>query len=704
MIKVDYLLERNYGDEVKIFKPDRIPNNLPDLVYIEGPNSSGKSTLLNIIALGFYGLKKEKLNVALKNKLNDLINSDHQKLKFEVNITNSEGNVVLTAYRDNFDGEIRVKEIVNGKPTSLAPDTFHRKYNLIYDVPDNPTDRLNQLTSEIREIQKMYGNRLGAFKNYLAGVTGEIRRGRDPKRLDQLRAAVEKGAAELSTMNQQMQDSEILLDQLEKYNFSRSYIKKSEELASIDAKIMKLNKKIEETEKKTKKVSKRFQDNLNKARKYLDEMKDIQREIGSLMDPFLPKEERHHLDLWSRIDIEGAIDDFEVPSTLDKEIIVLKRILLKQFNPDKDKKDLTEAKVYSELIEFLNHYRSSEVILPGDTTIDEFISQLEEANKRYKDLKIKADNFDRLNGLLDDLRERRRIANKYLSDLGDLKKDQMAEGEDAVDDGLEEELETLNGKRKSVAQLSEFYRMECAKKDINDDNVLDILDELESTEFVKAYRVYDDGQLEDATNEMRNDLNVKQKIIRSKGEAVRLNRNELTRMEKLEPHKYQDMLPELEELLDKVVRLDTKLTKDFEAKIGSIIGEKTTKQIKDDPYFEEVAKYLGRRVGYIRHLEESYKVRKIDLVAGDIITESGKRIKLTDMGTGQSQSAYLTGLLNTDDKRKIIALFDEVAMMDSSSLEPIYQKMQDLHRKDRLMVGVVVQKGDAVKIIPKLEG
>ena len=69
------------------------------------------------------------------------------------------------------------------------------------------------------------------------------------------------------------------------------------------------------------------------------------------------------------------------------------------------------------------------------------------------------------------------------------------------------------------------------------------------------------------------------------------------------------------------------------------------------------------------------------------------------MGTGQSQSAYLTGLLNTkDDRRKIIALFDEVAMMDSVSLESIYKKFRELYESDRLIAGIVVQKSDSVRI------
>ena len=55
MIKINYTIERDEGNEVIEFKPNLIPTELPNIAYIQGPNSSGKSTLLNIIALAFFG-------------------------------------------------------------------------------------------------------------------------------------------------------------------------------------------------------------------------------------------------------------------------------------------------------------------------------------------------------------------------------------------------------------------------------------------------------------------------------------------------------------------------------------------------------------------------------------------------------------------------------------------------------------------------
>jgi exonuclease SbcC len=70
------------------------------------------------------------------------------------------------------------------------------------------------------------------------------------------------------------------------------------------------------------------------------------------------------------------------------------------------------------------------------------------------------------------------------------------------------------------------------------------------------------------------------------------------------------------------------------------------------------------------------------------------------MSTGQTMSAYLLSLLNVpkSDDRKIIALFDEIAMMDDASLEPVCARMKELYCENRLIAGILVQKSNTVKV------
>ena len=117
-------------------------------------------------------------------------------------------------------------------------------------------------------------------------------------------------------------------------------------------------------------------------------------------------------------------------------------------------------------------------------------------------------------------------------------------------------------------------------------------------------------------------------------------------------------------------------------------------------YFEHVFSYLGKRVGRFRHIDQDYESTKIDLIKKEILTKCGKLIKIADLGTGQSQSAYLKGLLSGNDDRKIIALFDEVAMMDARSLNAVYEKLKELQNKGKLLIGIIIQKAEKLKVNP----
>ncbi len=94
MIKYDYVITRNEYDTVKTYLPE-LPKELNDLIFIEGPNSSGKSTLLHILALSIFGLKNKKIHDSLIDKMKSLYKSEHQNLKFNVSIKNSKNGLEI---------------------------------------------------------------------------------------------------------------------------------------------------------------------------------------------------------------------------------------------------------------------------------------------------------------------------------------------------------------------------------------------------------------------------------------------------------------------------------------------------------------------------------------------------------------------------------------------------------------------------------
>lgn len=225
----------------------------------------------------------------------------------------------------------------------------------------------------------------------------------------------------------------------------------------------------------------------------------------------------------------------------------------------------------------------------------------------------------------------------------------------------------------------------------------------ENTKFIIA------AATQSGKSEVIQELNItlnekKTTFEKSKYEVERLSK-EIEILSSKKPHEYQLYLDKLEELHEKVNSLEVKLRNDFMNYISVVINGRTPAEISNEQakYNECVFKYLGERLGIIRYLDKEYEVDTIDLIKEIISTKIGKKIRLSDMGTGQSQSAYLVSRLNTSDNRKIIALFDEVAMMDEKSLEPIYEKFRALYKQNRLLVGVVVQKAKEIKVVSKIK-
>ena len=224
MLKYNYTIQRIVGEgKSQEFVPNLIPTTLSNLVSVEGPNSSGKSTLLNIIALGLFGTKNPKINPILQNKLNSLIDSNHQKIKFEFEIKSKNDELSLKATKENFDGnDILVEENVDGrnyKPLSF--ESFERKYNLIYDIPNNPTERLSELLRELREDQAQYGNKFKDFAFFLRKTITQITTSRDTKRLEFVKNQLREKYEERKKIMEDLPNQQNMVEVLEKGRISK---------------------------------------------------------------------------------------------------------------------------------------------------------------------------------------------------------------------------------------------------------------------------------------------------------------------------------------------------------------------------------------------------------------------------------------------------------------------------------------------------
>lgn len=717
MIIYDYTLERDLGNNKKqIFVPDKIPRELPNLVSIEGPNSSGKSTLLNIIALSMYGNKSKKINDILMKKMNSLLNSEYQDLSFRVEIETKDTSLKIISRKEKGSKEINVYENINGEGEKpLSPEKFEDKYNLIYDIPNNPTERLRELTREIKEEQLRYGAKVANLLTYIHGILKDIEEGRDPKRLEYLKTTLRQLEKDTNYLEKNREKIQTVQEALTTYTYCKYFLYYHNQHRHLEKQI----KKLEERSRCIDKVGRQNNDEYKKREReiqpFIKAIDEHFRTVTPLLNNILPKTEKSHLIIWNRIHerLYDTITDYEFPDKLENETAYLLKILSDIKISEEENESLNEAKFVSELLDFLNEYlneyKNSKMILPGiEVSLTDFVNALEIKKKQNQELIGRASNILLSIKLLEKLDSLRKEVEKKLPKLKNLADTKSDCSENNIE--IEEINKMINEYETNLAENEQKLESYIIRLSTNSIDITSISDEeirakiygFEINKDLSPYLNYKENELLNKIGQFEVELKETYEEISNKTVYINNYRKEIERLEAKQPHKYQEYVDILSEVHIKAGLIHQKLYNNYDKDINQLLSGEIKAPI-DKKYLFEISKYLAKRIGTFRHIDKQYKANSVDLISRRIITIEGQIIRFDDMGAGQSQSAYLKGLLNTqDDKRKIIALFDEIATLDSYSLDPIYKRFKELYDEGRLIVGIVVQKADSVSVIPEI--
>lgn len=706
MIKVDYRIKRNEGDEVKTYSPKLIPSELPNVVYIKGPNSSGKSTLLNIIALAFFGLKlsDDELNQELRKKLNDLMDSDHQDIKFNITVENEKIGVKFESAKKDFKlPGIVVKTIRDGKASPISSDNFKRQYKLIYDIPTNPLDRMNELLNSIREEQKDVSNYLERNRNYLRQIIEDIKASKDPERINKLKLEGEKHLTSLGTESNKTDDLSHKLKDFTKYFLSKSYLEAKSRHDDISDQYEKLDKNIKKQKRNKSRESKKFRERDDTLINLKEEIDAVKEGIIEILPNLIEgdKGQLAHYKIWNEADIWEEISHPKIYKDLCRETdhfiqLLESKLLLEE---QESRNDLEKTELLKLLIGLLTDFKDSNITVPVvNLPVSEFISNLEEDLNQFKDVLIKLTN---IKDCMKSLELLNLLVAEGISIYTEISNNESEENIGNIDDWKrEKERDDLKEKLKVWAEKIEVISRKIIKNDLHVNDMPKLRQEYKKNPNKQIYEMYTEAQLTEKIEDINKQFLSSQEKCKSLSNAIDNISQEINRLESKEPHKYQDKYDSIRAALAKVQGLET-LFVGFDKQISDLIKDKYKKKsdkANNDYYADKIGKYLGKKIREIRHIDGVYKVRSIDIVGKKVKTRGGKIIHFTDLGTGQGQAAYLTTLLSMSENKKIIALFDEVAMMDEATLEPIKDKLKNLYEEKKLLLGIIVQKGNEVKV------
>ena len=700
MIKYDYTVKRDEGDEIKEYKPNLIPKQLSDLVYIQGPNSSGKSTLLNLIALGFFAekLKDDELNPALREKIEELRNSKHQELVFEIEIQNESIGTTIKSIKGDFKNkDFKVVEVVNGKEKPISSTEFMKEYKLIYDIPTDPIRRLPELLKELKNSQESVENNIVRLRRKIDDAIKGIKEGKNPDLLKELEELIKSLNKKQEKLTDKIESEEKWIKWFKELHYLKHFLHYNNLLKQIVDQIEEAEKSKTSTEKKEQRLSKKAGELISRIKLRVSRGVDLYEDITTLLELIAPKDLKHRLNIWKTLNCANEIKEPNVHNDLKEEV----RFFLNFFkNVQFEDKDATfsEARFLIDLYTLLKDFRHTDISVPGTgKNIDEFIEILEQEIQNKEGSIYENEN---INTCIKNLDELLSILNDSVGDSGELEslKEQHTEALFWVNEETESGLiEQLKEKRQTAENKLNFYIKELGQININLSEADKKFKYLQVEVKYELYKSYTENQLSDRINNSESELVSKKEEQKKLKRELEIAIGDKKRIEKKKPHKYQEYLIQLESIRKGVLQLESKFSNDFYDHIKKIMSKEVdaAKLSKEQKiYAEKVSEFLAAKVRFIKHIDDNYEIKKMDIVGKEIITTSGKRIRFTDLGTGQGQAAYLQGLISMNENRKIIALFDEVAMMDSKTLQPIFNKLQELYNRKKLLLGIIVQRRD----------
>jgi len=700
MIKLNYQLVRNENDGKITYTPQDYPSEFDNLVSIKGPNGSGKSAILHIIALALYGntLSSEEIDSGLKRRIDNLLDLDHNKLTFDLEITSPDNSLTIISRKsDPNTRDIDVYVIKDGESSIYPKDRFNREFRLLYTIPNNPTAQLPQLLNEIRVSQTELGSRIMQFRHYLQDQIRNLESSRDEASLeiarrecDQTREIKTKTGNDLFSLEEKNKKYETYFAVRIYLECTKRLVSINEQISQIDGEISNLERGAGRRTRAEKVTDRRYNEILDSIENDKDNILPIvvrysfpgvRARLENIRDASVLNEiKRPHLQRTIRDNIERFIEDLK--SLADSERTVNARQL--------DALDL-----YSALLDVLKNTRFYRLTIPGtDGDVVSLIRQIETARNNILDVKDRIAKYD------DDikvLQSFKTTLEEAITLQGQIR-EQNADADNPPEairlQNLQQKRSQLNSQFRTINEKRENAktRLQNLKEDPSRAPLLEPI--LRNDPQVSTFSILSETEQDAEIRQNKSEITKLRFRFDQLSKLYRLQNEEIERLERQDVDPNRIYLPNIRAIDNVLAPLETMFRSNLPRSLNNIEGRTVTSDL-DTRFSKIIGSFYAKKMKTVLYGENEYKVSIVDVVNEIITTTTGKQIKFDELSTGQSQSSYLTTRLGMTDTKKVIALFDEVAMMDNRSLEPVISLLKSNYQAGELLASIIVQRADS---------
>ena len=690
-----------------------------NIFEITAGNSYGKTFLLNLIAYACFAdqLSDKHILSSIKNSISRYNDTDYCNLDYEIKLKLPNDEVLILRKRVNEERKINFKgeDILNS-------EDFHSAVTILYDVPTDPSERLNAVINDLGNWNNNLLKKMTGYWKYLRGLQSDFNDVRNESEIEKLEQGILSLVKQIQTVDKQLiHINKIIADiniikEIDYLTIQQKKQKPLEDkLASFQRKLKTLKKPAKIKLLDTDTLSQLLQKNVE----FLTDFKNILIEWETLVKENISLSElirkNPNLKASFNIIISTELDDLvksnnyvDTINNFKTNIQYIQEEMLLLIRREEQGKG---AIVYRFLKQFLEEINSL-----VDSDADDILEDLTHINSRdlikeiEKNIKCnEGPDFSQIKDFFNyRLENISNIIQSYFDLNNQIRKVQNQNGIDKAGEvyyHCKAEIDELKDKvKKGNVDINKLKHRISDNLGINEEK----LESLEKTNRILATKniKYKDS-IKIGIDKFLQEQKIIRESLRSKKDQLEETKNMNSVRREIELRKSPSKFTSEEEnRINKLIRSMQIMIKnlgDFNDVISSInSGDLEEFDHEEDLRFIDIA---GRLIAYsmdnkiLRVDGEYIKLNNYNLIRKEFYCEGDIVIRKEDISTGLASANYLKQGITNVEGDYLIILLDEIGDMSRDTMKEVVKSIKTVENQNRLVTALFTRpSSDGIKI------
>jgi len=647
------------GDPPYEFPPNETISKIDsNLIEILGKNGTGKTTLLNVLALSMGYLEQDKdleSKPILKEKLRRL--NENPNLSYKFNIICSKPyslNLKLERYKNQ-----KEKIFYNNKQVD---STIFKNFDIVFLTEDDPEKVVNLTLGKINVFFDKMEKKLTSISSLILNNKIEIDTYNEyEKEKIDLMSEIDTRNNHLKNLNQTKQNNLENLEEVKRRDEVEEYLLLLNEEKSIELEYKKLKNQLENLK------DNQYDDLYSKLIKEEKQYNKLEYQINYV----------HNFNLK---DICKTLKYYKIYVNEDKILEGNKEELEKinkELITEESKKNINKLEMVEGMIHLFSQFSMDNEIPVINKSVYDTLNEL-------NDLKEKL-NFDRAYFLLEKLYDEINKKQKIVKKLKDVEKRITSIKTDLKfrDKGDYEKL-----KLSFLEIEKKYHKLQVAQSY----NKTELLSEWSKLKKIKG----NEDSISKEIRQIEIDIGMEAKYLSGCEHRLKVIKENI-----IKKPKYLNVSNKLEEFDNKIRILRENLTHWMEIINNPDRAKNIYYQNKKqrgfgkseyEEFIQAIGEFLGNQFEPFDFGGRSHFIKFFDIENKTFITKEDRKISVIDLSKGQNKIASLNASLKRLNKdRKGIVLIDEISDLDPQNLQNVKHMLKDAYNKGLIILAVLVR-------------